>query len=167
MKLTALYTDEHAVSDVIGTVLIVAVTVVIAAAVVTFFIQISQQPQEVPQAAFDFDYQSDDSAPIREKVTIRHLSGEAVDASQVSILVEGAATPSSVVNDRYTWRQLDADTPDEVVAGESVNVSRRSLRPTSPYNQLSLDSANVELIWTSPDGSQSFTLAEWEKTDSG
>jgi flagellin-like protein len=55
IKLTTLLSDERAVSPVIGVILMVAITVILAAVIGTFVLGLGQNVQSTPSASFDFD----------------------------------------------------------------------------------------------------------------
>jgi flagellin-like protein len=89
MKLTKLLSDSddsRAVSPVIGVILMVAITVILAAVIGTFVLGLGDSVESAPQASFNFDY--DDT---NEKVTIRHRGGDNIDASKLEVRVNGAS----------------------------------------------------------------------------
>ena len=73
--------DEQAVTPVIGIILMVAVTVVLAAVVGTFVLGVGGQTvaAEAPQASFSFAYDEASS-----ELTVTHEGGSAIDASELS-----------------------------------------------------------------------------------
>jgi flagellin-like protein len=72
MKLKQLLTDDRAVSPVIGVILMVAITVILAAVIGTFVLGLGQQVQQTtPQASFTFDYASSGHG----NVTVTHEGG--------------------------------------------------------------------------------------------
>ncbi|SDY07662.1 type IV pilin [Halobellus clavatus] len=79
MQLKNLFTDDSAVSPVIGVILMVAITVILAAVIGTFVLNLGQSVQQTaPQASFDFDYNSSD-------VTVTHSAGDTISSGSVSI----------------------------------------------------------------------------------
>ncbi|MFB6297956.1 MAG: type IV pilin [Salinirussus sp.] len=85
---------ERAVSPVIAVVLLVGVTMVLAAVVATFAFGYEDHLERVPRAAFSFD-QHDGT------VTVTHQGGSTLDANNVDIRVDGTTvTP----DDRYASR---------------------------------------------------------------
>jgi flagellin-like protein len=85
MKLTRLFTDDSAVSPVIGVILMVAITVILAAVIGSFVLNLGGSLQQsAPQASFDFDYNSSD-------VVITHETGDTIDDGSLSI-VSGSDT---------------------------------------------------------------------------
>jgi flagellin-like protein len=88
MKLTNILSDSddsRAVSPVIGVILMVAITVILAAVIGTFVLGLGDQVESAPQASFDFDYDDTGSS----ELTIRHRGGDSIDPSNVEIRVDG------------------------------------------------------------------------------
>lgn len=156
MKVTRLLTDDSGVSEVIGVVLMVAITVLLAATAATFFIGFNDDTEKTPQAAIQFDYNDgrEGGSPADELV-IKHNGGDTLDADQLTVKVE-KAEPASV-NDRYDWTTLASGTPSEIKAGHSIRVSDG----TVGTSQLSMDDATVTVSWENPSNGQTFTLSRW------
>jgi flagellin-like protein len=90
MKLTKLLNDSddsRAVSPVIGVILMVAITVILAAVIGTFVLGLGDSVESAPQASFSFDY---DDSGTNSEVTIRHRGGDTIDVSDIEIRVDGA-----------------------------------------------------------------------------
>ncbi|MEF8890226.1 MAG: type IV pilin N-terminal domain-containing protein, partial [Haloferacaceae archaeon] len=71
MQLKQLLTEDRAVSPVIGVILMVAITVILAAVIGTFVLGLGQNVQSTPQASFSFDF--NDTAT---EVDITHNGGD-------------------------------------------------------------------------------------------
>ncbi|MEF8781821.1 MAG: type IV pilin N-terminal domain-containing protein, partial [Haloarculaceae archaeon] len=56
MRLKRLLTDDDAVSPVIGVILMVAITVILAAVIASFVLGLGDSQQVSPQASMDADY---------------------------------------------------------------------------------------------------------------
>jgi len=57
MQLKKLFNEDDAVSPVIGVILMVAITVILAAVIATFVLGLGEQVSDTaPQASFNFDY---------------------------------------------------------------------------------------------------------------
>ncbi|WP_224334548.1 type IV pilin [Haloprofundus halobius] len=79
MNIKKLFNDERAVSPVIGVILMVAITVILAAVIGTFVLGLGDQVgNSAPQASFDFDYSSDE-------VTITHDGGQDLKGSELRV----------------------------------------------------------------------------------
>lgn len=76
------FLDEDAVSPVIGVILMVAITVILAAVIAAFVFGMGP-PEQAPQASLrlaDVDESED-------KLTLQHQGGDSIDMSQASIVI--------------------------------------------------------------------------------
>ena len=90
MDVKALFDDDEAVSPVIGVILMVAITVILAAVIATFVLGLGDQiSNTAPQASFSFDYTEDESDGDTLQVT--HNGGETIASNEVVGRVSGAA----------------------------------------------------------------------------
>jgi flagellin-like protein len=93
MDSQALRADDRAVGPVIGTILIVGITVILAAVAGTYIVTFGEQTQQTtPQASFEFDYEADPSpgGPLYDggtggELTIRHDGGDTLPADRIAI----------------------------------------------------------------------------------
>lgn len=90
MNITQLFTDETAVSPVIGIILMVAITVILGATVGSVVLSMSGELQDdTPQIATDFEYSGG-------SVTVYHNGGDDVSASDLSVSETGSSDGVSV-----------------------------------------------------------------------
>ncbi|MUV58386.1 type IV pilin [Halogeometricum sp. CBA1124] len=132
MKLKQLFTDDSAVSPVIGVILMVAITVILAAVIGTFVLNLGGSvSQTTPQASFGFDYASDG-----QSFLVTHETGDTIDLTSATVNVTG---------DGYTqtW------SGNSISAGDSENV-------TTAYTS----GATYRVTWVSESGENSATLSE-------
>ena len=153
MKLKQLFEDDDAVSPVIGVILMVAITVILAAVIGTFVLGLGEQTATAPQASFSFDYNQ--SAP--DHLNITHESGGAIDSDQLNIttgvsIYGTAEAGSGNASESRTWTGLNGDTQTDVTAGTSVTII--------PDGD-SLSDQTVRIVWTDEAGSSSATLQRW------
>jgi len=135
MKITKLFTEERAVSPVIGVILMVAITVILAAVIGTFVLNLGQGIQQTaPQASFSFDYNTDTN------VTITHETGDTIDAARL--------TTSGLEAGSVEWDGHNGLT-GSVSAGTSAEFN----------NSANWDGETVRVVWESEDGSSSATLS--------
>ena len=178
MNVKGLFTDESAVSPVIGVVLMVAITVLLAATAATFFFGIGQEnSRSTPQAATSFDY-TQDTEPLAsgsgtyrvDSLKIKHDGGDTLTARNIEVDVSGAATTtdsggSSALDARYKWHEFASVGGPEssVSSGNSVSLEGGT-KPLDGSSQdgLNLDGATVEIVWDDPSSTSSFTLNSWE-----
>ncbi|MFC7080302.1 type IV pilin [Halorussus caseinilyticus] len=93
MNIKALFEDDGAVSPVIGVILMVAITVILAAVIGTFVLGLGDRvSQASPNSQFTFEYAdnaSDQAGATADYVNITHDGGDGVESSQLKISVDG------------------------------------------------------------------------------
>ncbi|MDS0258316.1 type IV pilin N-terminal domain-containing protein [Haloarcula sp. S1CR25-12] len=114
MSLKNLFHDDDAVSPVIGVILMVAITVILAAVIASFVLGLGDQQQQTPQASFEWEYNSDDST-----FTVTHDGGDSIDLARISI--EGA-TVSTDFSDPVTAGSTAELDFSSVSSGDTVTV---------------------------------------------
>ena len=106
MKFKQLFTDNKAVSPVIGVILMVAITVILAAVIGTFVLGLGDQVSEsAPQAQFTFDYDSTNN-----ELTVTHDGGDAIEAS--TLVVKGDI-PTDTDGTPDNTQTADTDVADD------------------------------------------------------
>ncbi|MFC6974313.1 type IV pilin [Halomicroarcula sp. GCM10025709] len=96
MQLKQLFNDDDAVSPVIGVILMVAITVILAAVIASFVLGLGDQTQNAtPQASFSFDYQANSNIASNlgtgnvsntdGNLTITHDGGDSIAADEVYV----------------------------------------------------------------------------------
>ena len=123
MKLTKLLSDSddsRAVSPVIGVILMVAITVILAAVIGTFVLGLGDSVESAPQASFNFDY--DDTGT--EEVTIRHRGGDNIDASKLEVRLNGNAVDAASLS--YNTGSKISDQYSSFNAGNQVKLTHDS-----------------------------------------
>jgi flagellin-like protein len=161
MQLTDLFTndEERAVSPVIGVILMVAITVILAAVIGTFVLGLGDQVQETsPNAQWDTEY--DDPASGGDSVTITHTSGDSVNGDLLTVAVSNATDGGTAIS----WDQSSDTTFDgtDVTAGDSATIDDSSAGWSSSPTDLQMQGSTVRLIWESEGGGSSSTLTTWE-----
>jgi len=99
MNFKQLFDDDRAVSPVIGVILMVAITVILAAVIGTFVLGLGDQVQSTtPQASFGFSQETvewtdgsgtDTETESSPTVTVTHETGDTLDASNIDLSVNG------------------------------------------------------------------------------
>jgi len=139
MDLKKLFTEERAVSPVIGVILMVAITVILAAVIGAFVLGLGDSVSETaPSAQIDFDYSSED-------VVLTHDGGNGFDNSSVTLV--GANGDSFDEWDETNW-------PDRVTAGNSATVDKNG--EEGNFTSTS-EGDTLRLVWES--GGSSSTIA--------
>ncbi|WP_058367657.1 type IV pilin [Haloparvum sedimenti] len=135
MNFKGLIADDRAVSPVIGVILMVAITVILAAVIGTFVLGLGDSLQQSsPSASFGFDYDENGSD---YNVTVTHEGGDSIPIDQLSVAFTNASG-ASVTED---WQGSGP-----ITAGDS-----------STHTSVGAEST-VRVIWTANDGSSSQTI---------
>lgn len=137
-----MFTDDSAVSPVIGVILMVVITVILAAVIGLFVLSLGGSLQQnAPQANFGFVYEQSPA-----EVTITYEDGDAIQASRLN------ATASK---DGFDY--ASSDTFDSKFSGEGVSTGDSATYEYAGSN--SWDGATVRVVWESEDGENSATLS--------
>ena len=165
MQLKKLLTDDEAVSPVIGVILMVAITVILAAVIGTFVLDLGDRlSTSQPSANFQFDYDGDDG-----NLTIAHNGGDGVPADEV--FLSGDVDPAGARDMSWATHSHDGTT---VRAGASVKVVDDSAASVTAdhaqghYNWTGggapPDDAQVSVVWRDADSDQSTTFRTWSSS---
>jgi len=145
MDLKKLFNDDDAVSPVIGVILMVAITVILAAVIASFVLGLGDQASEAtPQASFSFDYDSGD-------LEVTHDGGDSIESARVTITGDGLGSDMTFHNDGTV-----SSSSDDITAGDSASTTTNSVTTNSGQN--------VQVVWEDADEETSATLAEYEIT---
>ena len=146
MKLKNLLTDDDAVSPVIGVILMVAITVILAAVIGTFVLGLGQNVQSTaPQASFSFDQSGSGDAA---EVTITHDGGDTISQEDIKITVAGDSAS--------VWSGSK-----DITAGDSVTVTDGKVDDAGDGDGNVDKGDTIRVIWTSDSGENSQTLSEY------
>jgi len=137
MNLKTFTEDDRAVSPVIGIILMVAITVILAAVIGTFVLGLgdSVTGETAPQASWDTA-----DGPNGDEVVVAHNGGDSVEASNLEITVDGWSVSSG--------QQFGGT----VSAGSETTVTNVD------------DGQEVLVIWNAPDSESSQILTSHEYT---
>ncbi|WP_323676916.1 type IV pilin N-terminal domain-containing protein [Halorubellus sp. PRR65] len=128
MQIKNLFADEDAVSPVIGVILMVAITVILAAVIGAFVLGIGGSQTKVPQASFDYNVDSGGH------LEVTHQGGDAITPDRISFA--GARTEAagdvSIVSDANSNSKWDAG---ETMTGTSTSWSTGE---------------EAQVVWSSP-----------------
>lgn len=123
MQLKQLFTDEDAVSPVIGVILMVAITVILAAVIGTFVLGLGENVQSAPQATLQVQENTADNS-----FDLRHGGGDQIEYDDFEVVIEGSdgegtysyesvdLSSGSVSDDNYA-----SDGDDDVLAVGEVD----------------------------------------------
>jgi flagellin-like protein len=138
MDIKELFTDDSAVSPVIGVILMVAITVILAAVIGSFVLNLGGSLNDTaPQASFGFDY-NDTANP--STVDITHQSGDTIESERLNVTASGSTSLSSI----SSWSGT-------VGAGDSA---------TYQLGTGNWSGETVRVVWNSENGENSATLSQ-------
>ncbi len=120
-KFLDLKNSDRAVSPVIGVILMVAITVILAAVIGTFVLGLGDSLEQAPQAQLDAEYDGSDS------VDISHNGGDAIPETDIRITVQDE--PDDFGSSGSPSFTLDGD--DEFGVGDTIEILTSDLADTS------------------------------------
>ena len=141
MELKTLLTDDDAVSPVIGVILMVAITVILAAVIAAFVLGLGDTNDVAPNTSFGYDY--DQSAG---ELDVRVRSGDTFDSDRITF--NGALLGS---DDGTTWTDQLGGTQTDVTSGSSVTLTN-----------IQGPSFLLEVTWASESGDTSAVISTRE-----
>lgn len=130
-----LFTDERAVSPVVGVALLIAIAVILAAIIAAVVLGLGVGPTESPQATVSFETEADGSGGY--DVTMIHDGGDALDANDVQVVI--GDDRQSLSDHGYS--------DDAMTAGDSVTINSVA------------EGEIIRIVWEDPE-SDSSTLLE-------
>jgi flagellin-like protein len=165
MRPRTLLDDDSAVSPVIGVILMIAMTVILAAVVGSFVLGMGPDADSVqPAATFSFEYTpGGDSGQYDGTLTVEYESGEQIPAGRLAIRGTGHnASSYGVGPNSSAWASLrrgGAATASATEAGSPAVVSgdAATIRANSTYRAI--------VVWEASGGERSATLVESDGPD--
>jgi flagellin-like protein len=124
---------QRAVSPVIGVILMVAITVILAAVIGAFVLEIGDQQETAPSTSFDSEqqvkfYEAQEKANLTT-VSVTHAGGDVLDISKTNIKIEGNASAWGVKEPDSGWdparpqpnirKTLGTNEPAQLGSGDS------------------------------------------------
>jgi flagellin-like protein len=154
MNIKQLFHDEDAVSPVIGVILMVAITVILAAVIGTFVLGLGDQVQSsAPNANFQFEYDGNFTSSVDTGVVdITHNGGQDITSDNLEVAFGSASTVDSFSGD---WTSDTISTGDS----ESFYETSASTTDTAISGGGGLEPGDtVRVVWVSPNGDSSNTI---------
>ncbi|WP_044951709.1 type IV pilin [Haloarcula hispanica] len=152
MELKRFFNDDDAVSPVIGVILMVAITVILAAVIATFVLGLGDQVSNTaPQASFSTNYDSGS-----QEVDVTHDGGDSIKASNLYFrgsgfddgVTVGESEDTDINDNNQPWPDYASSGDNsKVVAGDRVVVA------------VTGDEYDFSVVYESATGDNSATLA--------
>jgi flagellin-like protein len=148
MNLKQLFNDDDAVSPVIGVILMVAITVILAAVIASFVLGLGDQNNPAPTVNFEFSY--DSTAGSDGEVVVTHGDGDEVNSDNLYIRGEqiDESAKETTKADPPTWTNINGGQTD-VSAGKSVTIVL-----SNPGDEYVLN-----VVWEDPGSDSTSTLS--------
>ncbi|WP_430503971.1 type IV pilin [Haloparvum sp. PAK95] len=152
MDIKNLFSDDRAVSPVIGVILMVAITVILAAVIGTFVLGLGDSlSQTSPQATYDWSQTENDTSSGNYTATVEHTGGDSISKSTISVNVDNSSFTGTA--DAANWGG-----DDTVTAGDTLTVGGFGSMPGSALAA----GDSVSVVWQSESGGSSTVLTEYE-----
>jgi len=169
MEVRTLLLDDGAVSPVVGVILLVGITVVLAAGTASLALGVGEaQVSPAPQVSFDIEYAQAGYG----NLTFTHDGGDNLDPGDISVAsdrdvypapgndsgrVSGSAARSFALDSRVTDGSGGTEqwVDGEVTAGTGFTVVGTSA-------STNLEAAAVRVVYSHDGGDRTTTLVEWE-----
>jgi flagellin-like protein len=191
MNVQNLIADDDAVSPVIGVILMVAITVILAAVIGTFVLGLGGSvQQQAPQASFSADFSQDasdktggangdasGSSSEDDLLVLTHDGGDEIEDARLQPTVSGGGVSSfsnsfdAIGSGTGTYNVLNS--AGGFSAGDTVAFAEEDVEnadiPGSQNNKLGdsedLREATVRIVWSSQNGENTATLTKFSGPD--
>jgi len=153
MRLRSILEDDDAVSPVIGVILMVAITVILAAVIASFVLGLGPSGDQQPTASFEFSYDSGDS-----NLTITHENGDQIEVD--NLYIRGDFDNSSIDNNNWNGFSGSADySASGDIGGNTAVSSGDTLTIHGDSDNSGVGSSyDLNVVWETDEGSA--TLSE-------
>jgi len=144
-QLKKLFTEDDAVSPVIGVILMVAITVILAAVIASFVLGLGDQSDPAPTVDFDIEYDGTDG-----DLLVTHSDGD--ELSSDNLFIRGSG-----IGDSYdTGNSPDGDWTT-LVSGSTTTVGAGDSAEFGDTTDTSSDYV-INIVWEDPDSDTTSTL---------
>jgi flagellin-like protein len=171
MRLKELIADDDAVSPVIGVILMVAITVILAAVIASFVLGLGNQTQTTPQASMSVDYSETGSAINSNdgNLTITHDSGDPIVDDELYVRGDNFCNAADNGGADDSWPEYDgactggtstaSSTATGSTEGETAVVAGNRLKTGADSNY------DINVVFEASEGDASATIASDEGPD--
>jgi flagellin-like protein len=169
MDLKKLFKDDDAVSPVIGVILMVAITVILAAVIGAFVLDLGGSQEKTPQVKLETnqgnnsvdtdEYWGEGTGTANDTTTVEvvHQSGDTLDESLISLSVNGHSAMNKSDNKTAIWSGSG-----EITAGASETIYGYDSSDSGAADTALQSGDTVRVVWTSESGDTSSTLVTYE-----
>jgi FlaG/FlaF family flagellin (archaellin) len=151
MQIRDLFTDDDAVSSVVSTILMVAITIILVAVIGSFVLNLGGAVSETsPSATFVItETELSKNGSAETAVIISHQGGDVIETDRVDVTVDDETAK--------TWKNKTVWTgSDTISAGDSAEIMRYG----SSNTKLS-GGERIVVVWHSAGGDKSYILTRY------
>jgi len=151
MDLKALFNDDDAVSPVIGVILMVAITVILAAVIASFVLGFDPAQNSAPQASFGWEYDDSTGGGSQGTLTVTHQSGSSIEAGNLVFKGDSSSFASfgspgpDIQSADQRWTNAVGGSGSKITSGDSITIGVSN-------------SYDITLVYQEPAKEQSTTL---------
>ncbi|MFA4935448.1 MAG: type IV pilin N-terminal domain-containing protein [Candidatus Methanoperedens sp.] len=145
--------NEEAVSPVIGVILMVAITVILAAVIAAFVFGMGT-PKVAPQASITITSASATTG----NITLSHAGGDAIDLNKVKAIVDGTASQHNIIS------LLNATGTQFFTAGDNLVIQERAAGVNATLNGAALPIGTSTTNFTLAPGKVTVTLIDTDSS---
>lgn len=169
MQIKNLFDDDRAVSPVIGVILMVAITVILAAVIGTFVLGLGDSLSETsPQATYDWE-QTETANADNFTATVQHTGGDNIDQSAIRLTLNPAGNDGATLASNSLSGTDWASSDETVQAGDTLSfggtntiaISGGTNRDDGSGNGALHSGDEIRITWTSSEGGSSSTLTTY------
>ena len=161
MKLSNLFTEDDAVSPVIGVILMVAITVILAAVIGAFVLNIGGSQETAPTTTIDWTEKTSSSTTYLEA---QIESGDPLKTGEITVQANTQSLDMGTSSNWATGPSGDLSAGDTIYiydtdsgAGAGVTLSTAS----SDVSGLSESLSSAKLVWNSQSSDKSSIISEF------
>jgi flagellin-like protein len=133
-QIKAVLDDDRGVSPVIGVILMVAITVILAAVIGTFVLGLGDSLEQTPQATLSAEVESGGG-----NVTISHNGGDSIAASDIRVIVGGTDYNSSSADFSVSGSADEFSVGDTITINSSTTTDTQVRLIHTPSESILLD----------------------------
>jgi len=148
-----LLAEDRGVSPVIGVILMVAITVILAAVIATFVMNMGPSEETQPSVQWEWNNETD-------YFTLSHTGGDAADPSNFVIQTDGT--------EDGTLADIGSGIPEEMTAGTTIHMNDSSV-PGGPLPNVNASISGdpdgvseITLIWENPNSDQTQVVSSFD-----
>ncbi len=145
-----LFDDDRGVSPVIGVILMVAITVILAAVIASFVLGLGDTSESAPSVAWEYDYSESTG-----NLTVTNNGGESFDPARVDLQFDsiGSVPLSATITSNKNVTSTSIGSPSQ--AGDSITIDLTNDNGKGAADAGGTTNFELDITFTSEDGGTS------------